>query len=55
MEKERDFYEPFEVIKFEKFCDDIVHMGRGLIIRINVNLARAYNDNRYFLTICGRF
>lgn len=46
--EEKNFYEPFEIVKFEKFCDDIVHVGRGLIIRINVNLARSYNDNRYF-------
>lgn len=44
----RDNYEPIEILKFEKFCDDIVHMGKGLVIRINVNLARSYNGNRYF-------
>ena len=43
-----NYYEPIEIIKFEKISDDIVHMGKGLVIRINVNLAKAYNGNRYF-------
>lgn len=47
-ENERNFYEPFEIIKFEKFSDDIIHVGRGLILRINVALAKSFNDNRYF-------
>ena len=41
------YYEPFEIIKFEKISDDVVHIGRNYIIKINANLAKTVNDKRY--------
>ena len=44
----RKYYEPFQIIKFEKISDDIIHMGRCLMIRICANLAKVNNGTRYF-------
>ena len=43
-----NYYEPIEIIKFEKISDDIVHLGKSFVVRINVNLAKSFNGNRYF-------
>ena len=48
MEDKRNYYEPFEIIRFEKISDDVTHMGKNLVIKINANLAKSYNGNRYF-------
>lgn len=42
------YYSPFQIIKFEKISDDVHHMGRHLMIRICVNLAKTVNGTRYF-------
>lgn len=42
------YYEPIQLIKCEKISDDIFHMGRCLMIRISVNLAKTVNGSRYF-------
>ena len=48
MSDERKYYEPFQLIKYEKISDDIFHMGRLLMIRICANLAKTSNGTRYF-------
>lgn len=42
------YYEPFQIIKFEKISDGIINIGRNLEIRICANLAKNYNGTRYF-------
>lgn len=46
--EEKNFYNPLEIIKFEKISDDIHHMGNKLMIRICANLARVNNGTRYY-------
>ena len=48
MDDSRKYYEPFQLIKYEKISDDIYHMGKYLMIRICVYLARTNNGTRYF-------
>ena len=48
MADERKYYEPFQLIKYEKISDDIFHMGKYLMIKICATLARTANGTRYF-------
>ena len=47
MAEERKYYEPFQLIKYEKISDDIFHMGKYLMIKICATLARTANGTRY--------
>lgn len=42
------YYEPFQIIKFEKISDDIINIGKHLEIRICANLAKTFNGTKYF-------
>lgn len=44
---EKDYYNPFEIVKLEKISDDVTHIGRNYVIKINATLGRTNNEKRY--------
>lgn len=43
-----DYYSPFEIVKLDRFSDEMIKVSRNLVIKMNISLARSAKDSRYF-------